>query len=183
MIPRTTERPNTIGLQVSGKYDEGRCYAALSPGHLLEIVTTTIDYAGEEKNLQQRPPYVQKNSSAGSPGPVLVALEDRLGNYSGTLGGRTIETAYMPLTGNDSDVAGFYAGDIVPMVQVLPGDIIAVRVATNAKFLIGDLLQAHSDGTVVALDSGTAIFEVAEEIDFSDSDNDDTPLLLRVRAL
>lgn len=80
---------NTIRLNVTGHYDEAAANAALSPGHLIEILSTG---------------KVRKHASAGAKVLARFAVED-------ALQGKTIDDAYAA-----DDVVGFVApkkGDVV----------------------------------------------------------------------
>ena len=184
MVPRSDERPNCIGLQVDGKYMEGRCSTvAFLPGTLLEITTNVIDNATQETDLNQLPPFVKKNSVSGTP-IVMVALEDRLGNTPTSIQGRTIDTAYVPLSGLDADAVDWYGGDVVGMVQPAPGDVLMCRVGTNSAFVVGALLKAHTDGTLIAQGgSGTGIAIAAETRNFNGVEQDVATPLLRVQFI
>ena len=186
MVPRSDERPNVIGLQVSGKYEEGRATAnsTIRPGHAL-ILTT------DEQNPQQMPVGVTLNSSAAYTGPLRIAEVSLLGNPLPTsIQGMKLSDPYLGDTnaeavirGTNSGVAEFLYGDIVPFFIPAPGDIFRVRVATTANFAIGDMLQAHTDGTFVALASGISRVQVLEDVNFNDAANDALDLLLRVQAI
>lgn len=179
MIPRTDERPSTIALQVSGKYEEGRADTdtTIYPGMALELTT-------DEPNQAQLPPGVKPNSSAGFSGPVRIAKEILLGNPNPTQRfGSTLGTAYKGELSSSGDDNVFDNGDLVPYFIPAPGDIYLARVAASSSWTFGSRLQLHSDGTFVALSSGAAVAQVMETIDFGDDAYSDALPLLRVQAL
>jgi hypothetical protein len=159
MIPRTEERPNTIGLKYRGFYEEGRAAAAgILPGHLIELLDT-------EDDVPRLPARVQEHSTAGAKGVIRVAIEDRLGGNPNSIIGKNINTVF------DED-------DIVPYITAVPGDVFLLRVATaSGPWTIGTPLASAGDGTVEAVGGGTAIVEVEENIDFTDDDSGDEHLL------
>jgi hypothetical protein len=187
MIPRDTERPNVIGLQVAGKYEEGRAVvdSTIYPGMALEV---TID----EQNPQQLPVGVKPNSVAGATGPLRVADVCLLGNPDPTkIQGMKISDAFLGDTdaaavarGSGETVGVFSKGALVPYFIPAPGDVFQARVATTANFAIGDMLGLHTDGTFVAATdtAAGAVAMVAEDHDFTADDPAITPLL-RVQAL
>lgn len=162
MIPRTGERPKTIFLKGQGYHGEGKAKAAsaILPGHLLKVDSTSED-------LPQLPEIVDVNSTSGSPAALRVAKEDYLQ-------GRTIHDVYD-------------AGDIVPFHHCVSGDVVMLRVADNFSGSPGDLLKAHTDGTVVAHGgTGTALFQLMEVVDFSGTgtgQEDVTELFVRAECI
>lgn len=164
MIPRTDERPNTIALKWNGHAEEGRAKVdGILPGYLIELAT-------DETDVPRLPATVQVHSAQGVKPRIRIAKEDRLGNVQGSIEGRTIDTPYEE-------------GDIVPYVELVPGDVFLGRVAPQYTAVIGTELTSAGDGTFEAVGGGdVALVEIEETIDFSDVEGSDEPLV-RMRVI
>ena len=115
---------NTINqITYSGRIEEALAASALSPGHLIEVLS-----AGT----------VQKQSSLGGAGPVLVALSD-------TLQGRLA-------------TAAFASGELVKYKIAAPGEVFQVRLPASAVAVSkGDLLIPDGAGCVIKRNISTGL--------------------------
>lgn len=164
MIVRPDERPKTIIIQSRVMYrSEGRAKADadIMPGMLVEVDT--------QEDIPRIPPVVKKHATSGGPARRLIALE-----------------AFKQGLGLGDVIPD---GDIVEMHECQPGDIVLVRVADDFTAVPGTKLKSGGAGTLIAHGgTGTALFEVADDVDYntldlSDYDEDDPRAQPLVRAI
>lgn len=151
MAVEPSVRPKRIELKKSEgtRYEEGFAGEAITPGMLLERVSR---YSDPNAVASETIDKVQKHSTSGGRGEVMVALED-------ALQGKTISDAYA-------------ADNPVSMIMALPGDELFLFLAAEENISDGDLLVSNGDGHFKGVTAGTGdsewVFaEALEDLDLT----------------
>lgn len=117
----TAAAKKKIDLIFHGRYEEAEVAVAFKPGHLLK------------KNSAGT---IQKHSTFGRRGLVMVALHDHMQGYQGNPGRQLWDALVV--------------GEQAPYALPIPGDVMAIRVPANAPaIVIGDLLTPDGAGCLV----------------------------------
>lgn len=144
---------NTIHLKGSGRYEEGFANAALTPGHLIETMSTG---------------KVRKAATRGAVVAPAFAIESPLQPSATGDRGRNIDSPYA-------------ADDLVSYVHAARGDEIYAFISSGENIVKGDKLVSTGDGTLEKATGTFAIIaEARENLNLSATASVDTRCPVRI---